>query len=218
MRASGALARISQYSSANDEVDASRCGDGPIPPTTPHFTAEWAQIQTDLRNEALGARRIGENLIKIRDALKPLGLWLAALRGHGMSQPQASRYIRYAQLPERDRDAFQRVKGFSLTEAIGERRRTAVATVSQADRPMDVEVPADELADRRAEIDRRFKLGLAMVKAGEAALAGESHPPEFAEDAQRWRNKLGEVAGDVLAVVNAGLEAELVRRLLPGVE
>ena len=65
----------------------------PAPDEAPDFTEEWAQIRQDLEGEAAGALRIGQNLIKIRDRLKPLGLWLTALTEHGMSQPQASRYI-----------------------------------------------------------------------------------------------------------------------------
>ncbi len=185
----------------------------------PDFTAEWSQICEVLRNEAEGALRIGLILIRIRDALKPLGLWLAALREHGMSQPQASRYIRYAELPERDRAAFQRTRGFSLSEAVGERRRkratteTAEIGVASAD---DVQISEDELTDILAEVDRRVKLAVRMVEAGERALASEPGPPEYADDQERWRARLSAVADAVLAVVNEGLEAELRKRLLPG--
>lgn len=190
----------------------------------PDFTAEWSQIREDLTNEAEGALRIGLNLIRIRDALKPLGLWLAELQKHGMSQPQASRYIRYAQLPERDRAAFQRTRGFSLSEAIGESRRKKRAT-SEADHYSstnspagEAPIPEDELVDRLAEVEQRVKLAITIVEAGEQALAkvGEPQPEEFADDRGRWQAKLSEVADAVLAVIHEHLEEELRKRLLPG--
>lgn len=145
----------------------------------PDFSAEWAQIRRDLEGEAEGALRIGRNLIKIRDALKPLHLWLAALREHGMSQPQASRYIRFAGLPERDREIYQRDTGFSLSRAIGERRGKRGAGGEAGAAPEgEAEIPEGERAERLAEIDRQLKLGIRMVQAGEAALGAE--PPRSA--------------------------------------
>ncbi len=204
----------------------------------PDFTAEWRQIREDLENQAAGALRIGQNLIKIRDALKPLGAWLATMRANGMSQPQASRYIRYAQLPERDRAIYQRVRGFSLSEAIGERRRKRKAPgeageVSGGGRAADYSransrrraaeggregIPADELDDRRAEIDRRFTVAIKMIDAGKAALADGPKPPEYAGDPARWLSELRETADDMRAVINEGLEAALKKRLLPDLE
>jgi hypothetical protein len=190
----------------------------------PDFTAEWRQITEDLESEAKYlnssaecALRIGETLIKIRDELKPRGLWLDALRDHGWSQPQASRYIRFANLPERDREPWLRRKAFSLSGAVGERpsrKKDAsgnpAADYSSTNSP---EIPADELLDRSEEIDQRFKLAIAMIVAGERALAGEAHT-EYADDADRWKRKLGEVADATLAVVEAHLKQELRQRLL----
>src|SRR2546425_8265425 len=135
----------------------------PTPAEVPDFTAAWAQIREDLEDQAAGAFRIGQNLIKIRDRLKPLGLWPAALKEHGMSQPQASRYIRFAEMPERDREGYQRAVGFSLSEAVGERRRkkdAAAGEISDDGRGSDYsltngpqpEIPAHELAHPLAQI------------------------------------------------------------------
>jgi hypothetical protein len=186
------------------------------------FAAEWTLIREDLEREAAGALRIGQNLIKIRDALKPLGLWLAALREHGMSQPQASRYIRYAEMPERDREVYQRVVGFSLSDAVGEGklggRASEYSSTNSQNAEAGIEVPADEIADRRAEIDRQLKLAVEMVDAGERVLAAGPQPPEYADDTARWASKLREVADAVLAVISERLETELTKRLLPSAE
>ncbi len=188
----------------------------------PDFTAEWAQIRADLGDEAAGALRIGRNLIKIRDALKPLNLWIKALRENYMSPSQASRYIRFAELPERDREIFLRADGpFSLSDAVGERRRERRARASDfspeksPEIEAEVEIDADELADHRAEIDRRMKIAVDIVEAGVGALAGEPGPPEYAAADARWENKLREVADDVLAVIGDNLESELRERLFP---
>jgi hypothetical protein len=184
------------------------------------IAARWEQIHEDLGDEAAGALRIGLNLIKIRDALKPLKRWLSALREHGMSQPQASRYIRYAELPERDRAAFQRASGFSLAAGHGEGKKgkKGAATIRQTNSPAEaeVEIPADELADALAQVERRIKLAIEIVQAGEAALGDEPQPPEYADDDERWRNMLRQVADAVHAVIDQHLGAELKQRLLPG--
>jgi hypothetical protein len=187
----------------------------------PDFTAEWQQIREDLESEATNALRIGRNLIKIRDALKPLGQWLAALREHGMSQPMAWRYITFAELPEADREPWMRVQWFSLAKAVEGRKRKDANEDSGTGQDSGLfatnnpEIPADELADRLAEIDQRFKLAIEMVNAGEAALAGEPQPPEYADDAAKWKSKLREVADTALAVIEAHLGEELRQRLLP---
>jgi len=183
----------------------------------PDFTAEWEQIRNDLENEALGALRIGQTLIKIRDALKPLGRWLPALSEHGMSQPQASRYIRYAELPEADRERRQRFKGFSLSEAIGERRTKKAAENSGTDQAADYsstnshEISDEERADWFDEIERRLTRAVKIVNAGKEALAGEPEP-QFADDDARWQHKVHETAEDVLAIIDAHLRKELQRR------
>jgi hypothetical protein len=193
--------------------------DTSAPPTTEEFASEWQEITSLIGREAEGALRIGQLLIAIRDELKPRGLWLAALREHGMSQPQASRYIRYAELPESDRMLWQRVNGFSLSAAVGEHRTKKDATeesgtgqapnYSSTNSP---EIPADELADRLEEIDQRLKLAVEMVSKGEEALAGEPQP-EYAADDARWKLKLSEIAEDVCTVISAHLMKELERRV-----
>jgi hypothetical protein len=191
----------------------------------PEFSDEWKQIRDDLANEAAGALRIGLNLIKIRDALKPLGpgLWPAALPENGMSQPQASRYIRFAEMPEYEREVYLRAEGpFSLTDAVGERRRKRASdnssTNSRNEEKGDVEISDEQRAYRLAEIDRQRKLAVEIVEAGVKALADESQPPEYADESARWLGKLREVAAAVVAVIGEGLEAELTKRLLPGTE
>jgi len=183
----------------------------------PDFAREWTEIREDLETEATGALRIGRNLIKIRDALKPLGLWLTGLREHGMSQSQASRYIRYAELPKAERKIFQRVKGFSLSAAVGERRGKKAADHSPANGPKDAEavIPADELEERQAEVGRKLKLAFEIVDAGERCLAGEPDP-EYADDHERWQRKVDEVAAVMREYVNGPMEAELRSRLLAG--
>lgn len=178
----------------------------------PDFTFEWMQIREGLESEADCALRIGQNLIKIRDVMKPLGLWLEELKKHGMSQPQASRYIRYAGLPECDRAAFQRANGFSLTEAVGEGRRKKDATQKPTEAPeIEAPIPEDERADRLAEIEQQIKLAIKLVDLGEAQLTNEPSP--YADDDARWASRVAEIADDVRAVLIAGLEAELKKRL-----
>jgi hypothetical protein len=192
----------------------------PEAPEAPDFTAEWAQIRADLENVAAGWLRIGLNLMKIRDALKPRGRWLPALREHGMSQPQASRYIRFAEkfakMPEDERAIFLRAKGLSLSEAVGEGREepSDYSPTNSRNFEDEVEIPADELEDRRAEVERQKNLAHKIVDAGVKALKGEP-TPEYADDDARWASVLDEVAADVLAVLFAHLPAELKKRLLP---
>lgn len=183
---------------------------------TPDFTAEWRQIRTDLENEAAGALHIGQNLIKIRDALKPLGQWLTALREHGMSQEQAWRYTTFAEMPEAEREPYMRLEGpFSLTKAIEgrskKRSKKPAGPAPDYSSTNNPEIPADEVADRLAEIDQRLKLAVEMVGRGEEALAGEPQP-EYADDDARWKRKLSEIAEDVVVVVSAHLKNELERR------
>jgi len=180
----------------------------------PDFSLEWAQISEGLKNEAACALQIGLNLIRIMDELKPRRVWLAALREHGMSQPQASRYIRFAKMPERDREPFQRVNGFSLSAAIGEARSKAVAVKEGAALAGDVLVPEGERARRDAEVARRLKLAIAMVECGEVAMGRELPPGE--EEVEQWRETLDEVAAEVYALIEERLEARLRERLLPG--
>jgi hypothetical protein len=185
----------------------------------PDFTAEWQQIEKDIQNEAEGALRVGQNLIKIKAAL-PHGMWLEALKEHGMSQPQASRYIRYARLPEADRLIFQRAKGFSLSRAVGERRSKPKAP-SEAPRERVDETPisADELAARLEGVEQRVKLAIDMVNLGECELANQiadERPQEYAEDDERWQGRVSEIANDLRDLIAEGLEAVMKRRLLPG--
>jgi hypothetical protein len=186
---------------------------------SPDFSAEWKQIDEDLKGEAAGALRIGLNLKKIRDALKPRGLWLDALRDHGMSQPQASCYIRFAEMPESDRDRFQRIEGFSLSDAIGERRKRASDNSPANSRNGDdeVAVPDEELPDRLAEVNWQRQAADEIIEAGVEALAEEPYPGYAAGD-PRLRSKLREVAAAMDKVIRAGLDAELKKRLLPGAE
>jgi hypothetical protein len=182
----------------------------------PDFAAEWAEIRRDLEGEAAGALRVGRSLITIRDALKPRGLWLKALREHGMSQPQANRYVRYAELPERDREAFQRVNGFSLSAAVGETRSKKAAAAEAGAAPADeAPIPESELSARVAEVNWWLKQAVATMEAGEAA-RGTEPPPDYAGNAELWGDELGELVTDAIAVLEEGLGARLRKRLLPG--
>ena len=171
----------------------------PTPAEVPDFTAAWAQIREDLEDQAAGAFRIGQNLIKIRDRLKPLGLWPAALKEHGMSQPQASRYIRFAEMPERDREVYLRLAGpFSLSAAIGERRSSDRAPVAADHSRRIVAVPAipeDEIED---QIEFLMTIARQIVEEGE-----DSYDTEHVKV----------LLGAMQAVLDVGLEAELRRRL-----
>jgi hypothetical protein len=187
------------------------------------FSAEWAQIRRDLLDEADAQRvqadrwlRIGRNLIKVRDALKPLGHWLAELEKNGISQPTAWRYTEYAELSESDREIYLR-RRVSPSAAVDKRRREkAMEAEPGAAEAGEVSTQESERNARLAEIARQLKLGVAMVEAGETALGSEP-PPEHGGDAERWRDELAEVADAVLAVLNGGsLEAALRKRLLPG--
>ncbi len=186
----------------------------------PDFAEEWKQIRADLEKVAAGRLRIGQNLIKIRDALKPRGLWLPALREHGMSQPQASRYIRFAEMfakmSERDREIFLRAEDLSLSEAVGEGRRepSDYSSTNSRNSEDEVEVPADELEDRRAEVKRRIELTYEVVDAIERTLARDPLPG-YDDDAARWESDLHEVVDVVRAILDEYLVAELKRRLLP---
>lgn len=194
----------------------------------PDFTAEWAQIREDHADVVAATKRVGENalrigltLMKIRDALKPRGLWLKALDEQDIMSPtQAWRYVTFAELSESDREIFLRQKGFSLTAAIGEspRKKKGEAAGPASDfsstKSRDVEIPLDELEALRAEVDRRMKRAVEIVDAGVKALAGEPEPV-FADDYAKWRNWLDEVREAVLAVIGEHLEAELRERLLP---
>jgi len=196
-----------------------------FPAAAPDLAALWDEILRALDGEAAGALRVGRNLIKIKAAL-PHGRWAAALREHGMSQPQAWRYMEYAKLYERDPAAFARDgalyqrKGFSLSEAIGERREkedAAAATGAEANQAQadEAPIPESELDARLAEVSWWLKQAVATVEAGEAARATEP-PPDYAGDAELWRDELGELVADVIALVEGGLEARLSKRLLPG--
>jgi len=188
----------------------------------PDFTAEWDLVKADmesaeglLRDHAAVALHVGQTLIKIRDVLKPRKLWLKALEEHGISQPQASRYIRFAEMPERDREVYQRLR-FSLSEAIRERRsRPKAGSQRAAAEDTEAEIPDDERCDRLAEVEQRRKLAFKVVEAGLKALR-EQEPAEYADDDERWHNKLSEVVDAVLAVLDGHLEEELRKRLLPG--
>jgi hypothetical protein len=183
----------------------------------PDFTAEWRQIREDLESEAAGALRIGQNLIKIRDALKPLGLWLAALREHRMSQEQAWRYTTFAEMPEAEREPYMRLEGpFSLTKAIegrsNKRSKKPAGPAPDYSSTNTPEIPDDERADWLAEIDQRVKLAVKMVSRGEEVLMGDPQP-EYAADDARWTQKVSDVAEAVLTVIEAH-EAQQLRKEL----
>ncbi len=184
------------------------------------FAAEWKLIDEDLRNEAAGALRIGLNLIRIRDAL-PRGRWLAELREHGMSQPVASRYIRFAKLPESDREVFLRAeRPFSLSAAVGERRKKKDAAPASDYSPTnssEPEISDDERGARLAEVNWQRQAADEIIEAGVEALAEEPYSGYAAAD-PRLRSKLREVAAAMDKVIRAGLDAELKKRLLPGAE
>ena len=174
------------------------------------FAREWAEITENLRKEAAGALRIGQNLIRIRDALKPLRLWLKALREHGISQPHASRYIRFAEMPEADREPYLRLEGpFSLSHAVGERRGKKKGDHSPANgSEAGAMVPAEEMEEeRRAEI----ALARKIVEEGARQLAF-APPPEHADDHERWQSKVREAGG----VLRRLLDEHLRSRPVPG--
>ncbi len=195
-----------------------------------NFTAEWRQIKADiegaeglLRDHAAAALRVGQALIRIRAALTPHKLWIKALEEHGISQPKASRYIRFAEIPPADREVFQREKWFSVSRAVGEADRRKGAAASEGDHsstnsPAEAEIPADELCDRLAEVEQRVKLAIDLVNRGECELAnsGADDLPEYAEDNERWQVRVAEIADDLRELIAEGLEGVLKRRLLPG--
>jgi hypothetical protein len=168
----------------------------------PDFAREWEEIRERLESEAAGALRIGQLLITIKDGL-PRGRWLPALREHGMSQPQASRYMRYARLPESDREIFQRRKGFSLSAAVGERRKKDAPVEGSGEKQAAAPIPPPERDETLAEIDRQFKLALDMVDFAE----------ENFQQEREWA--MGNVADDIRALIREGLKAKLRARLLP---
>jgi hypothetical protein len=124
-------------------------------------------------------------------------------------------------MSESDREVLLRKEGpFCLSAAIGESPRKKKGEVAEpvSDFPStkNRDVPADELADQLARVDKQRKRAFEIVEAGVEALSGEPEP-EFADDDARWRRNLDEVAEAVFAVIGEHLEAELMKRL-PGSE
>jgi hypothetical protein len=179
--------------------------------SVPDFTDTWVQIHKDLNGMAAGALRIGEQLKTIRDELKSRGLWLKELKNHGWSQPQASRYVRFAELPKEAREIYMQCENFSLSAAVGEPRRTKSHNTKSA--PALGEISPSEREERLSEIDEQFKLVLKLVEAGERVLADDPQP-EYADDPVKWQGKVTAAATAALAVLHAGLREELQKRLL----
>lgn len=192
----------------------------------PHFTAEWDQIRKDVeevgsltRAWGAAALRVGQNLIKIRDELKPLKLWLSELEKRGWSQSSASRYIRFAEMPEGKREVWLRGKHFSLSAAVGEGRggkNGAGANVEAG--TQETSLDEAERAERLAEVAQLLKLGIRVVEAGEKTVVAESESGWSEEDDARFRSRLSIAADALLVVARDHLEAELKRRLLPHAE
>lgn len=193
----------------------------------PDFTEAWAQIReghasvvAHAARAAAEALRVGRALIEIRDAL-PRGTWLTELRKH-MSQAQASRYIRlaerFAKMSDGEREILLKQEGpFSLSRAVGESPRKKDETADQTSdysstNSQDVEIPGDEIADRRAEVEWRLELTFAVVDAIEKRLAGDPLP-EYDRDPACWENDLHEVVESLRAVAGEHLLAELKRGL-----